>query len=114
MRLDRNINGNGDGKYGVINVRRLREFQKQVSEAPMIQRELAAAIKTLESAGILEWTQRGTPGEFFLIRLKDKYAGDALAAYAVAAHADDPEYAEDIVEMASRAGANSPWCRAPD
>lgn len=114
MRLDRNTNDNGDGKYAVINVRRLREFEKQVAEVPMAKRELEAAIETLEAAGILEWTMKGAAGEFFLIRLKDKYAGDALAAYAVAAHADDPEYADEIVEMASRAGTNSPWCKVPD
>lgn len=39
--------------------------------------------------------------DFFVIRLKDKYAAAALLAYANEARKDDPEYADDILKLAN-------------
>ena len=41
------------------------------------------------------------------MRVKDKYAGNGLYAYAMAALLDDPEYANEMLEMSARAGMNS-------
>jgi hypothetical protein len=70
------------------------------------------AIRTLEIAGILD---RGGTAEtdFFVIRLKDKFAAPALAAYAMAAYAEDQEYGMEILNLAKRA-AEYPAKRMPD
>ena len=48
-----------------------------------------------------------------MLKLKDLYAPAALAAYAGAAMADDPEYAAEVLEMARRA-AKHPGRKKPD
>lgn len=51
--------------------------------------------------------------EFFVIRLKDKHAATALAAYATSAYQGDIEYAHEVMELASRAFHN-PNKKQPD
>jgi hypothetical protein len=112
MKLDRNINDNKLGKYALLKLRKLDEFRNGTFQE--LAPKIAEAIRTLDKAGILDWGQAGTEAEFFVMRLKDKHARLALHAYAESANADDPEYAGEIGEMASRAGVHSPWCKAPD
>lgn len=52
--------------------------------------------------------------EHFVIMLKDKYAQEALRAYALAAKKDDPEYAEQVWELMQRSGPDHPDCKTPD
>jgi hypothetical protein len=87
MKLDRNINTNGLGKY------RLWDERKQA------------------------WVDDCGPGqehEFFVIMLKDKHAQKALEAYAISISVDDPEFGAEVFELADRAGPNSPFCQDPD
>lgn len=119
MKLDRNINGTGRGKYGLIKNRMLgtalhRRYNGGDAD-PLIHDDITKAIETLEAAGIIEWGETGTEGEFFVIKLRDKYASPALAAYASAARDDDPKYAEEIYYgLACKAGIHSPFCKKPD
>jgi len=58
-----------------------------------------------------------TENEFFVIKLKDKYAKAALEEYDRAVSLDpggDKEYDEDVLDLADRAGTDSPWCKRPD
>lgn len=104
MKLDRNINADGKGKYAIIKLRGL-DIENNL--------DVQLALETLEKHQALDWGN--TPQtEFFLIRLKDKYAEAALLGYASAANFDDNEYASEIFDMASRAGEKSPWCKKPD
>lgn len=105
MRLDRNTNPTGKGKYALINLRKIQGDPRTPSD-------MADAIKANPAA--IEFGFVGAQDEFWPIKLKDKYAAAALAAYADAAQADDPEYAQQVREMAKRAGPNSPYCKAPD
>lgn len=86
MKLDRNENPNGKGKYALLNLRTDK----------------------------IEWGCVGEPDEFFVIKLKDKHAKNALEAYADSIVDDDPEFAEEVMELAMRAGADNPYCKAPD
>ena len=86
MKLDRNENINGKGKYALLNLRTNK----------------------------IEWGYVDEPDEFFVIKLRDKYAKDALEAYAAAIIHDDPEFAEQVIELAMRAGPDSPYCKEPD
>lgn len=47
-------------------------------------------------------------------RLKDRCAARALRGYAEGAYRHDPEYAEEVSQMADRSGPNHPNCRWPD
>jgi len=86
MKLDRNKNTNGLGKYALLNLRR----------------------------NTVEWGEPMSSQEFFVIKLKDKHAEAALLAYAESVQKEDPEFASEIKELASRAGENNPWCKSPD
>jgi hypothetical protein len=113
MKLDRNINSNGRGKYALLKLRELDNFADPADPFQVVAKPIADAIETLEKAGIIDWGN--TPAtEFFVMRLKDKYAPWGLAGYALSAAGDDPEYAGDIQAMAQRSGANHPNCKAPD
>lgn len=105
MKRDRNINKSGKGKYAVINMRK-------IPGDPRTPQELAAAI--LAHPECVEWGCIGAEDEFWLTKLKDKYAEPSLRAYAMAAQDDDPEYANQVLELANRAGRFSPFCKSPD
>lgn len=87
MKLDRNINPDGQGKY------RLWDERKQA------------------------WVDDCGPGqehEFFVIMLKDRNAQSPLDAYATAISVRDPEFSAEVRELANRAGSQSLFCRDPD
>jgi hypothetical protein len=119
MKMDRNLNSDGKGKYALVLMRNL----------PARGEERMAALKAMQllnSMGILDYGQAESPSEFFLIRLKDKYAMDALAAYADAVMADSRqeadeakardkyEWAVEVRRLVARAGELSPFCKQPD
>ena len=115
MKLDRNINDNLRGKYALLKLRKLDDFVDVADPFKTLDPKIAGALETLEKAGVLDWGAAGTEAEFMVIRLKDKYARKALAEYAQAAADDgEVEYATEIMDMALRSGAFSPWCQKPD
>lgn len=104
MKLDRNNPEHGGrNKYAVIRLRDVAESEGA-----------AAHLEALAAMGCLDWGYPGESDEFFVIKLKDKYASLALAAYANAARGDDDEYAEEVSALALRAGPLSPYCKKPD
>jgi hypothetical protein len=112
MKLDRNINPNGIGKYALLKLRMLENVRDPGAFGELAS-SVAKALELLEMDGILDWGN--TPQtDFMVIRLKDKYAQAALRAYADAARSDDPEYAAEIDEMAARSGPSHPFCKRPD
>jgi hypothetical protein len=87
MKLDRNINPDGKGKYALIKLRE-KPFVVDFGDTP--------------------------DSDFFVIRLKDKYAAPALLAYSLAAREDgDIEWADEVFRLAEKA-ANHPGKRKPD
>jgi hypothetical protein len=102
MKMDRNCNADGKGKYAVVRLR------GELSAEDM------AALAQLEKSGRLDWGMVGQPDEFFLIRLKDRFAQDALDGYANAAEFADPEWAAEVRALARRAGPAHPECKFPD
>lgn len=113
MRLDRNVNPDGRGKYALIKLRMLSDFADPADPFQKIAPNISDALNTLVAAGLIDFGDR-PDNEFFVIRLKDKYAKPALEAYASGARHDDPEWAGDIMDLASRAGLNHPNHRKPD
>lgn len=87
MKLDRNLNSDGQGKYELRNLR---------------------TGEVVEDCGPEE------RHEFFVIMLKDRHALPALAAYAASITHVDTEFAEEVRELCKRAGSYSKWCAEPD
>lgn len=109
MRLDRNSNGRG--KYALIKNRRLDELRSpDTKELPI---DIEQALKTLAEAGVLD-VGDSPSAEFFVMRLKDRFAGPALATYSQHAAAVDLEYAHEVSQLAKRSGMAHPLCRNPD
>lgn len=90
MQLDRNVNSTGRGKYALI---LLRKTPHSIPELKRVCRKNKIA---------LDLGMAGTNKEFFVIRLRDKYAPAALTAYAQAAAADDPQWAEEIIGLVQK------------
>ena len=107
MRLDRNIGGDGLGKYALVSLRRLEGLPVGTPQ------ELAAAI--LARPGAVEYGRPGEPDEFFAVKLRDAHARAALLAYAssVTHGGGSADYASDVLELAGRAGPRSPHAGRP-
>jgi hypothetical protein len=114
MKMDRNTNPDGSGKYALLNMRKLKQKQTLNRKDFDLQRRIDAALATLREIGVLEMGNVGTETEFFPIKLKDVHSHAALIAYANHAAIEQPEFAKDVLEMATRAGVNNPWCKLPD
>ncbi len=98
MRLDRNDDYGGLGKYSLINNRMLRAMQGVVDKC--CWQQISDVLDNLRKAGVL---QEGTTDDeaFFVMKVKDIYAGPALMAYAAAAQVGrEYEYARDVAHLA--------------
>lgn len=107
MKLDRNEQPGGVGKYALINMRRYRALPPDKAE------EAHDLLGKMEALGIIDTGARGADDEFFVIKLKDRYAPAALNAYANAAADDDKEWATQVLALASRA-EHHPAQKQPD
>ena len=114
MKLDRDINKDGKGKYALV---RLRNIQKGDEAYSLLQR--------LHELGHLDWGKVGEPDEFFVIKLRDKYSQKAIIGYSDAVMEDSRnqdeqkanglvQYALAVQKLASRAGILSEFCKEPD
>jgi len=103
MKLDRNINTNHKGKYALIKLRNVDlplapvvEIKPEDPLAPIERPLVSVPMDAIDFGDTHD-------SDFFVIRLKDKYAAAALTAYAQAAFDDDPEYASEVLFMAASA-----------
>ena len=87
MKLDRNL-GIGRGKYALIKLR-----NTTLGVVGPDNGLYAVPVDAVDFGGT-------SNTDFFVIRLKDKYAAAALGAYAMAAFRDDPEYASEVLNLA--------------
>ncbi len=83
-------------------------------------------LRRLEDLGHLDWGCVGHHDEFFVVKLRDKYAPGAIKGYADLVMIDsqleiDPQRAKDLSQWAlqvqgmnDRAGSLSPYCKHPD
>lgn len=114
MKLDRNTNKYGRGKYALIKLRTPGVFRRATNPN----------FTEVEDAAIDFGTTPDT--DFFVMRFKDKFAGPALRGYASAITAfigsldmDNParveltEYHHEIIALAEKATAH-PSQRIPD
>lgn len=109
MKLDRN--GETGGKYAVLNMRKVREI---IASEFSLNCPVKNAIYALEQAGLINYGEPESESEFFVLMLKDCHSDAGLKAYAFAARNTDPEYSDDVLHLARRAGMNSKFCKTPD
>lgn len=101
MKLDRNENPDGRGKYALVRLRGLTSDD-------------AKHLLALSNSGCVDFGAPNKIDEFFVIKLRDKYAQAALRGYSYAAYADDPEWAGEVSELAARSGPGSKFGKQPD
>lgn len=116
MNLDQKTKGHA--KYGLIN------FRKEIPGLENWQRDLIDDLKEAQQQGrefsmiyvpVCAIELGDTPAtENFVIKLKDEFSAHALQEYARAAESWDHEYADEIWELAGRAGPAHPLCKKPD
>lgn len=122
MKLDRNTNPEGKGKYALILLRKNPIVGTVKAEVNGKEKECLVIDPDAVDYG------NGPANEFFVIRTKDKFSGATLVAYAdevrkwaarAEANGDNKladelnEYAGDIFELAGNAFRN-PLRRIPD
>lgn len=86
MKLDRNVDRGGRGKYALVNMRKLIPvLDKSVTVTHTVEdSRIRKAFEILLEAGIITLGNE-TPGDqFFVMKYKDKFTAPALAAYAEA------------------------------
>ena len=104
MRLDRNITNPRRGKYALIKLR--------LSDLTPDKCLPSCDTVPVETNAIDFGDSQDT--DFFVIRLKDRFAAPALEAYAMAAFkAGETEYATDVLRLAFEA-KNHPLKTTPD
>lgn len=116
MKLDRNINADGRGKYALLKLRNLDAVTAPGGSRFSQREEIESAINLLENIGVLDWGNT-VDSEFFVIRLKDRHASAALANYGASVFGEvpaDEEYGFEIINLALRAGPCHPNCKKPD
>ena len=116
MKLDREINEDGKGKYALIQLRKVE-----------VGSRCWKMLEELHAEGVLEWGCVGDPDEFFVIKLRDRYADSGICGYRQAVqkeagrNANDDakfkdltEYARALLDLEGRAGMLSEFFKDPD
>lgn len=109
MKLDRNQLGD-QNKYALVKNRRVFEIMRAGGG---LADEVQKALDILKAAGVLD-VGDAVNTEFFVMRLRDEFAGAGLRGYAAAASYVDKEYADEVRELARRAGTDHPNSKLPD
>ncbi len=112
MRLIRNTTEDGRCKYAIVRLDKLRKMEQSEPTHGWLNRA-RVALGTLKGLGLLEYGEKGSEEECFVIKLKDINAPAALMAYAISAAHRDEELATDVEELAERAACH-PNKKQPD
>ncbi len=82
MKLDRNINPDGRGKYALINMRRVAELTAETCASPT--GEINQALRVLAKFGALTYGFESEGEQFFVMKYKDRFTAAGLRGYAKA------------------------------
>lgn len=105
MKLDRNTNRGGRGKYALVNMRKLIPLIDKCNAEPESWHDKRVeAFELLVREGIITLGNESPGEQFFVMKYKDKFTSPALHAYAIQAEAEaikssDPELKEYAAEM---------------
>lgn len=127
MKLIRNTTADGRCKYALVRLDKLRAMPQD----SLIAASAAQSLDNLAALGFLEYGEKGSEEECFVIKLKDRFSAPALACYAntVSDDADDlvsdmggleeedveglREYAKEVMKLSERA-ERWPNAKTPD
>lgn len=98
MRLDRNINPDGRGKYALVKIRAIHALPEDEKQFALRRLEV------LHEMGVIDFGD-AKENDFFVLRLKDMGAPAALHAYAEFFKNIDPEWASEVKSLADKAYA---------
>lgn len=89
MKLDRNTNRGGRGKYALVNMRKLIPRLDRVTSDPESKYDLAVdAFDLLVKEGIITLGTESPGEQFFVMKYKDKFTAAGLQGYAHAVTAE--------------------------
>lgn len=135
MKLDRNTNRGGRGKYALVNMRKLipvmdkveawdSEKKRTLNDPTDDELVIASSFAALVNRGIITLGNESPGDQFFVLKYKDRFTAPALHAYAIAVSATvrqlegqppAAELAEYAQEMFSQARlAETTGNRIPD
>lgn len=115
MRLVRNTTEDGRCKYALVRLDKLRALP----EDSLMAQRIATALDDLAGYGVLEYGEKGSADEFFVLKLKDRLSIAAIEAYTEEAEnlmnaqtnrADYDywrPYVEDLCDLQKRAAKRS-------
>ena len=110
MKLDRNNNPDGSGKYALLKIRRLSQIYDEGSKPHVSETHaygLAQAVKdalgVLDRAGLIHWGSEGAGEQFFVMKYKDKFSAAALLEYHVAARREAEQVGLGLVDYMAKA-----------
>ena len=122
MRLTRNTTTDGRCKYAIVRLDKLRKFPG----SSIIAAQAVKALEELAGHGLLEYGEKGSEEECFVLKLKDQFTAWTLEAYVgrvrIAAdiqsfnksvHDSLSEYANEVLELADRSYSH-PSRKIPD
>jgi len=95
MRLDRNVNPDGTGKYALVKMREVNRLRNQSGQLPD---DVTKAFMVLESRNIMLYGDESDGDQFFVMKYKDKFTALALFAYARAAMEEAHTLSLDILD----------------
>lgn len=81
MKLDRNTNPTGRGKYALVNMRAMGQFL-DLTERDAEQQDIVNAFTLLAKHSLIHFGNEGPGEQFFCMKYKDKFTAPALRAYA--------------------------------
>lgn len=81
MKLDRNVNRDGSGKYALIKLREVAKFKENPDWAREAE-EIKEALILLDRRGIIHWGNEGIGENFFVMKYKDRFTAQGLTGYA--------------------------------
>lgn len=91
MRLDRNINPDGRGKYALVNMRKVHEIETDgsrphpnITAAYSRWTEVRQALELLKREGVIAMGNESPADQFFVMKNKDMYAAGGLRGYYMA------------------------------
>lgn len=80
MKLDRNVNRDGSGKYALIKLREVAKFKANPDWAREAE-EIKEALSLLDRRGIIHWGNEGIGENFFVMKYKDRFTAQGLGGY---------------------------------
>lgn len=81
MKLDRNTNRGGRGKYALVNMRKLIPMMDAPALSDEHARQCVAAFEKLVDAGFITLGNESPGDQFFVMKYKDKFTAEGLRGY---------------------------------